>query len=582
MRSLLALIVPTLLFSLPYEVSIVGLDDKKALESIRDTADLITLQDRPPQSINGIRYRIAGDIPEMLKVMRAYGYYDASITSDVTLKEKGALVTLFIHSGPQYKLSSYQVFHGNCSEVANIPCCSSLTPELLGVPLGSAAVSVKIVNAELNILTELARCGYPLASVKKRKVIVDMEKKKVEAAACINEGPLSKFGPLSIFGVKDVQSKYILKRIAWQEGDIYNTDFVQKTQKRLLDSDLFSSVLISHEDKLDENGELAMKMRLSEAKHRQLSLGPFYATVDGPGGVFSWTHRNLRGLGESININGEFSKRYLAGTITYKMPDIFVEDQTFRALGQIERQNITAFVAFIYRAAGFLDTQIDNRRNISLGLEVQHMNVTDSANNGSYKLIDLPMIIRYNAADDILNPTKGYSIAYQPHFFQSLDSANIHFFKQRLTATCYLPLIKQWLVMAFRFQFGSIYGTKQENIPLPILFLGGSEDDLRGYRYLTVSPLNKDDEPYGGRSAVFLTVEPRFRFGDVGIVPFADFGTVTFKEFPTFSAPWFKSLGIGLRYYTFFGPLRLDIGFPLDRREIDPAFRLYASIGQTF
>ena len=101
---------------------------------------------------------------------------------------------------------------------------------------------------------------------------------------------------------------------------------------------------------------------------------------------------------------------------------------------------------------------------------------------------------------------------------------------------------------------------------------------------MTVSPLNEHRKPYGGRSAIFLTAETRFRFTEtIGIVPFADFGTVTFSELPTVDAKWFKSVGVGLRYFTFFGPLRLDVGFPLDRRKgVDPAFRIYASIGQTF
>jgi translocation and assembly module TamA len=127
-------------------------------------------------------------------------------------------------------------------------------------------------------------------------------------------------------------------------------------------------------------------------------------------------------------------------------------------------------------------------------------------------------------------------------------------------------------------------GTKQENVPLPVLFLGGSEDDLRGYRYKTVSPLNEDRKPFGGRSAIFLTAEARLRVTEtIGVVPFADFGTVAFEQWPQFQAKWFKSVGAGLRYFTFFGPLRFDVGFPLNRRhKVDPAFRIYASIGQTF
>lgn len=582
MKQILTALVPIILFAIPYDVTFIGIDDEKALDSIRDASDLITLQERPPPSINGIRYRIAGDIPDMLQVLRAYGYYDAKITSDVEIENEQAQVTITIHTGPQYTLSSYQVFHGDCSTLAKISCCDPFTPELLGLEIGSAALSVKIVNAELSLLFQLARCGYPLASVEKRKVVVDMAEKKVEAAACILEGPLSKFGPMSIFGLKSVQPRFVLERIGWEEGQVYSADDVEHTQKRLLDSDLFSSVLISHDGKLNENGQLPIKMRLSEAKHRQIALGLFYATVDGPGGMFSWTHRNLRGMGESINLNGEFSKRYLAGTLTYKKPDFFVENQTLRSVAQIERQDIKAFVAFIYRAASYLDRKVDELRNFSIGLEVQHINVANSANNGVYNLIDLPIFAKYNTADDLLNPTKGYSIVYQPHFFQSLDHGSERFIKQRLTTTIYMPLIQKWFILAGRVQFGSIAGSKQKNIPLPLLFLGGSEDDLRGYRYLTVSPLNANDKPLGGRSAVFISVEPRFRFGDVGIVPFADFGTVAFSELPTVETKWFKSLGVGLRYFTFFGPLRFDIGFPLDRRKIDPAFRIYASIGQTF
>ncbi len=583
MKPLILAIAPFFLFAIPYEVTFTGLDDEKAMISIRDVADLVTLQDRPPPSINGIQYRIKGDIPEMLKVLRAYGYYDATITSDVKLEEEKAKVTIHIHAGKAYLLSSYRVFQiPDCKDALELSCCPTLTPEFLGLKIGSPALSVHIVNAELSILNELARCGYPLASVEKRKVIVDMQSKEVEAAACIDEGPFSKFGPLTIFGLKEVQPRFIFEKIAWKEGNTYRADDVEHTQKRLLNSDLFSSVLISHDEKLDENGELPIKMRLSEAKHRQIAFGLFYATVDGPGAMFTWTNRNLRGLGESISFNGEFSKRYLAGTLTYKKPDFFVEDQTLRGLGQIERQDIRAFTAFIYRFASFLDRKVDNRRNFSIGLEVQHLKVTNSANNGTYNLIDLPIFARYNTADDLLNPTKGYSVVYQPHFFQSLQHGHQHFIKQRLTTTFYVPIMKKWLIFAMRAQFGSIAGARQKDIPLPHLFLGGSEDDLRGYRYLTVSPLNADDKPLGGRSAIFLTLEPRFRFGNVGIVPFADFGTVAFNELPTVDTKWFKSIGLGLRYFTFFGPLRLDIGFPLDRRSIDPAFRIYASIGQTF
>lgn len=583
-RFLFALLAPALLAAVPYELNFVGLKDEQTLKAIFDVSDLVVLQDRPPKSINGLHYRIASDIPALLKVLRAYGYYDATVTSDVRNENDVIQVYILIHPGPQYSIASYRVFHGDCTETATLPLCEPFTPDRLGLKLGMPALSVNIVNAELNLLTELARCGYPLASVEKRRVEVDMADKTVHAASCINEGPLSKFGPLSIYGLKTVEPRYVLRRLAWKEGETYNPDDLEATQKRLINSDLFSSVLISHDEQLDAAGELPMRMRLTEAKHRQFSIGGYYATVDGPGVVFAWTHRNLRGMGEIISLDGDFSKRYIAGKITYKKPDFLTQDQTYRALAQIEREAIHAYTSFTYAFANYIDKKFDNRNNISIGLDGAHYVVSNSASNGSYLLAGLPFFVRYNTSDDLLNPTRGYTIVYQATPFQSLWASNQHFYKQRLTTTFYIPMGTKRAIFAARLQFGSIAGTRQRNVPLPILFLGGSEDDLRGYRYKTVSPLNEHRKPFGGRSAIFLTAETRFRLTEtIGVVPFADFGTVTFEQWPQFDAKWFKSVGVGLRYFTFFGPLRLDIGFPLDRRHgVDPAFRIYASIGQTF
>ena len=147
MKRLLTLLAPVFLAAVPYEINFVGLTDQKALKSIFDASDLVVLQDRPPASVNGIRYRISSDIPGMLKVLRAYGYYDATITSDVKNEQGRLQVYIYIHPGPQYELDSYQIYHGDCKELASIPCCETFTPETLGLKLNGPALSVNIVNA---------------------------------------------------------------------------------------------------------------------------------------------------------------------------------------------------------------------------------------------------------------------------------------------------------------------------------------------------------------------------------------------------------------------------------------------------
>ncbi|MES2274022.1 MAG: BamA/TamA family outer membrane protein [Chlamydiota bacterium] len=584
-RFILFILAPAAAAAISYEINFVGLKDQPVLKAMFDVSDLVTLQDRPPASINGLRYRINSDIPALMKVLRAYGYYEAAITSKIENEKDSIQVYLYISAGPQYKIASYEVFHGNCTEIASVPNCCPFTPEVLGLDLGKPALAVNIVNAEQQLLISLAKCGYPLASVEKRKIEVDMADKTVNAAACIQEGPLSKFGPISIFGLKDIEPRYVARRVAWKEGEIYTPDSVEETQKRLLNSDLFSSVLISHEETLDSAGELPMKLRVTEAKHRQVSVGAFYATVDGPGVSFSWTHRNLRGMGEIISLDGEFSKRFFSGAAVYKKPDFLRMDQSYRAVAELSRENVRPYIAFTYRFTNTIERKISERQLISIGLDLEHITVSKSASNGTYLILGLPFFAKYNGCDNLLEPTSGYTLVYQGAPFQSLEHGNQQFLKQRMTITTYIPMFRsKRIILALRAQFGSIAGTNQRNIPLTKLFLGGTEDDLRGYRYKTVSPLNSENKPLGGRSAIFATIETRIRITKtLGFVPFADFGTVTFNQTPQFKAKWFKSVGVGLRYYTFFGALRFDIGFPLNRREgVDKKFGIYASVGQSF
>lgn len=574
---------PFLLSALTYDVQFVGIDDSECLKALKESSDLVSLKERPPASINGLRYRAESDIPILLKTLRAFAYYDASVSYEIQSNVEPVRVNVLIRAGPPFKMGSYQIFHGDCKEIASIAGCCPLTPEQLGLFYEKPARSVYIVNAELQVLTELSRCGYPLAYIDKRKVEVDMAKGEVNAAVCVQEGPFSKFGPSFLFGLKNVHPRFIERRIAWKEGETYDSDLLEKTQQRIMKTDLFSSVYISHGDSIDDIGELPMQIRFTESKHKQLSFGAYYATADGPGVTFAWINRNLRGIGEILGIEGDFSKRYLAGQLSYKKPDFLVPDQVYRASLGISREKIHPYLAFIYGFANYIDRTIDPRHFFTVGLEAEHITISQSATNGTYCLVGIPLMGKIDTSNSALDPTNGYTIVYQVTPYQSALHGDQRFIKQRLTTTFYIPMTeRKKLVLALRTQFGSIAGTQRKNVPLNKLFLGGSEDDLRGYRYLSVSPLNENNQSLGGRSAVFVSTELRVRFGKFGVVPFGDFGTVTEGEVPQFSAKWYKSVGIGVRYFAFFGPLRLDVGFPLNRRTVDPAYRFYASVGQTY
>jgi translocation and assembly module TamA len=428
---------------LQYEINFLGLENAALLQDLKNSSDLVSLKDRPPASVNGLQYRTQADIPKLLQILKAYAYYDARITYEIRVENDIFYVDLFIHPGPAYRLRSYEVFHGDCLDSSPLPRCSSLCFKDVGLKAEQIADSTSIVNAEIAALTQLANCGYPLAHIDKRRVIVDMAEKKVDAAVCIQEGPLCRFGPITYFGLKNVNPRFIDRKITWKEGEIFNLDLIDKTQNRLLKSDLFSSVLISHAEELDQSGELSMKIRLSEAKHRSVSLGFFYATVDGPGGTFCWIHRNLRGMGEYLGFESNVSKRFIDGSATYRKPDFFHVDQTFTALAKASRENIVPYRAYTYLESNRIERQINSRASVSAGLSGQYISVHKSVNNGHFFVLGLPLFAEYSTADSPLDPTKGLMISYLATPYQSLNKSNIHYVKQKLTGNFYIPLTEE-------------------------------------------------------------------------------------------------------------------------------------------
>jgi translocation and assembly module TamA len=129
----------------------------------------------------------------------------------------------------------------------------------------------------------------------------------------------------------------------------------------------------------------------------------------------------------------------------------------------------------------------------------------------------------------------------------------------------------------------SILSPDLESIPPTRRLYSGGGGSIRGYAENFIGPLDEDDDPIGGRSALEGGVELRARlFGDIGGVVFAEAGSVSTAVFPDFEEGVQVAAGFGLRYHSIAGPIRVDLAFPVNGRGADDAWQLYFSIGQAF
>ncbi len=568
--------------SVPYKVEYFGVDNPVALKTIKATTNLSTLKKTLPESISALRYRAESDIEDIVKILHAHGYYEASVQIKIQESLPNAFVLVYVHLGPAYTVSSFTFSMSAEFQDISYPGLSSA---ILGVRIGSPILAEEVINAELLILHKLSLCGHPLAFIDSQSIVADGDTKTVSIHLVINPGTPVKFGGFELKGHDHVRRLYVEQKLEWKKGDAYSSAKVEETQKSLMDSGLFSSVAISHAEIPSPDGEISMDIETAESKHRSIYGGVSYQTYYGPGLTAGWEHRNIKGMGQRLSLRGDITKRSHSGVATYLVPNFYKIGQDYVWEAHATYLNIFPYSAQSYSLTNRFEKRLDKKSRVAFGLQGEKLFVHSSVLNGDYWLVEVPIFFAHNGSNNLLNPTTGFNIEYKATPSISVAWRKKGYIVNKFALGHYLPLIdSHYIVLAQQISGGFFFSGDVDTIPVPKRFFGGSEEELRGYTYYSVSPLNKKNDSIGGISALYYTLETRVRFTkNIGVVPFFDMGNVSDNKFLTVRGKWLKSAGIGVRYYSYVGPFRLDIGFPLNpRKGIDKRYRVLVSIGQTF
>jgi len=556
-----------------YSVDITGNIDCQTLEFLKQHSRLISLQGSPPATIKGLERRANEDVVHLNKALQNLAFYKGEITPKI----EDCFVTLEVSTGPLFNFTEVVI--------VGLPDCISICPSELGLTIGTPAFPKTILIGENRVLEILSAKGYPLAKIVDREVLVDVEKISLKVIYHVEPGSLALFGPVTIEGNKRVCEEFFYKKLAWCEGSYFDPCKIELTQSALEGSGLFSSIIISHDETLNEAGYLPMTIKVVESKFRSIGFGVSYMTQLGPGISCEWENRNVRNIGEKVSFRTNIYQDLKEATLVYVQPDRFGRDHNLTWLAEIEHEITQGFTESSLRVSGTIDRPLNKETRISYGLMYKYLKTTRSDGNGVYNLIKTPLQLRWSNADSLLDPHKGSSLDFRmtpslqvlhPQFFYTINL---------LTGTYYIPLNKEKsFIIALKGVIGSILGPSRKKIPSSERFYAGSENTLRGYKYLTVSPLDDRRKPKGGRSMLIYTIEPRYQFTEtLSTVVFYEIGQVYEPMFPEIGESMLQSLGVGLRYHTPVGPIRLDIAFPLNRRRhIDSFLQFYLSIGQAF
>jgi translocation and assembly module TamA len=564
-----------------YTVEIQGLIEKELLKLLQEVSETLRLKDRPPASLGLLQKRVDRDILVFQKALRSRGYYAATVTATIVEDTEPIQIIFHVEMGLPYlvRFVDIQIEDAHLTPGIKLPDI-----ETLGLRLGVPAQSKAILDATKQILLEMQRQGFPHPKLTGRKVIVDHATHEVSINFHIAPGRQGTFGLTEIEGLESVEEGFIRKRIPWKEGDSFNVDLFSEVQSRLRATGLLATVQVKAADSIDEKGQLPVTISVRERKHRTIKGGISYKTDEGVGGKVSWEHRNLFGRGERLSVALTASEIAYVAESEFSKPGFLHNDQSvfwdFRLADDhpeaYDSRNVTTSVR--------IERAIQRGMTLGGGLAFRASDVEQVDEEEHFRLLFLPMYFDWDASDDILDPTRGGRLGLKAAPFYDIASSDLAFLKGYASYSHYLTVSRDpFVVLAGRGAFGSLWGADRDDIPADLRFYAGGGGSVRGFEYKTVGPLLGDD-PIGGRSLVELSAELRVKVtNSIGLVGFIDGGNAYENELPNFDEELRWGAGMGVRYYSPIGPLRLDVAIPLNPRdEIDEDFQVYVSVGQAF
>lgn len=566
------------------KIELKGLDDSKLADALEAASQLVALKDKPPPSAAALRRRAEDDLPRLAEVMRAEGYWTPKLSYALDLARQPASVAVAIEPGPLFRLASVS-FRTPSGETP--PLLDELGPGAFGLEIGGPARSAPVAAAEEQIVEEYARNGRPLAKVVDRKAVIDIAKDTMMVTYTVEPGPVARFGPLAIEGLDRVDRDFVARRVAWKEGVPYDSRLVGTTRRDLVKTGLFSAVRINHADAPDAEGKVAMTLDLVEGAPRSIGAGVAYNTNLGVGAQVFWEHRNLFGSGERLRVTAGAAQRQYGLALDFRKPDFIDRNQDFLADAGLLQQRTDAYNSRRAQIFVGIERPLLPSLTVDTGLDLERASVhprqQGSLRDENYTLFGLPLVLRHDTTDDLLDPTIGsrQTLALTP--YHGIAGPSLDFLTSRLELRHYQRLDGTGrLILAGFGALGSIVGSSRDDLPSDKRLYAGGAGSVRGYAYQHAGPLDPAGVPLGGISSVELGAELRYRITDtLGFAPFVEGGNVYRTSLPD-RASLFWGAGIGLRYYTVVGPLRLDLATPFTHRPGDKPIEVYISIGQAF
>jgi translocation and assembly module TamA len=633
----------------PYKVEMASTGDSALDSTLKATSELESLRKSAPVGPFGLIGRARADLDRLKTVLESFGYYqsyveiridglpldDPNLGEELTSRPKDseAQVKITFSLGPQYRLRKIEI-------LGDVPPEAT---QALDLQSGAPAVAADVLAAGDRLLNALQDQGYAFAKVDTPVAYEDPPNRVLDVSFHVTRGPRVQIGEISIRGLKDMKEPFVRKRLIVHPGEQYSATKIETARKDLLALGVFTSVSVRVATQADSEGRVPISFNTRERpKHGVSVSGAYSSDLGGSTGV-TWTKRNVSGKADSltlsvtaINLGGGTAGNGIGYDVNgkYLIPDWKVRDQSLQtAVGAI-KQSLDAYDQTAYTGGVSVNRRLSKIWSVTAGLNIEKERVRQhecattqdcalvqeicvlsatpatppcTDQTFSYTLLSLPISALYNTTgldSPLQDATHGLRVSFSVTPTFSFGHPSTRFFITQATGSLYFDLKNIGFnktpgrsILALRALGGLAAGASQFSLPPDQRFYAGGSGTIRGYRYQSVGPQFPNGNPVGGTAINAGTVEYRQRIGtNLGTAVFVDAGNVSQNLNPLNGALRFGA-GVGVRYYTPIGPIRLDVAVPLNKRSSttttnaagrqstirgDDSFEIYIGLGQAF
>jgi len=531
----------------------------------------------------------------IIRFYNALGYIHADVTDirkDFINRGNELNIVFVIHEGYQIKVEEINI-------IGNSAISTSEIINILHIKKGEPYNEVDIGDDRYRILSIYNQNGYINAYVDVESII-DADKAFITFKITENEPFV--FGKVIIRGNDKTKAKIIRREFVIKEGDPYNYEAIFKTRQSLYKLGLFTDVSI---EPLETAGKEKEKVRtqdviidLKEGNPGAVEMGVGYGEYEALRGFLDISYRNLGGYNRQIGLRTELSSIKRRFILNFREPwlfnkpllplNVFLIKEDVRSVN-LDTKEVMYKIDRMSLLIG-IDKELTEHLKASLNYEYSFVETTDvkpgvilsREDTGTLGISSVSPSLFYDTRDNPFDPTSGSLKGIVLKFASNAFFSETEFIKAILQGSWYFQ-IKRGIIFAFGLKGGVAHGLG-DTAELPIVerfFLGG-RTTVRGYNQDTLGPKGIGDNPTGGNVFALANAELRLSlWKGFGMVIFVDSGNV-WERVDKIDSVFRYTTGVGLRYTTPVGPIRIDYGHKLNKEVGESAGEIHFSLGHAF